>query len=1095
MSSKVAGKQYIILTAFFLFIVPLSWAGNDYRFVENKGQWHDAVLYKSAIPGGDLYVLKNALKYVFYNGLAKGHHNGLFDQHTTALRSNAIDHNLKNVHHAVEIRFIGANEASVIEGISRYPEKLNYIKGNDPKKWGIDVSSCAQVFIHELYPGIDLSLYSNEKGIKYDILVDPGVDPEQIQIVYEGQSQLKLRDNRVVVQTVFGEITEHIPVSYNLENNARTIVNTNFILDENQVRFSFPQGYDKSQRLVIDPELIFSTYSGSFADNWGFTATYDSEGNLFSGGIVLSTGFPTTNGVFQSAHSGEWDVGILKYDQEGKNLLWATYLGGSFSETPQSIIENSKGELVIYGTTSSPDFPTIANSFQKDFLGGDPIYDTTNQVPYRLVGGLPMRNGTDVFLAILSQDGSSLVGSTFIGGSENDGIIEKFKPLTKNYGDQFRGEVIVDNQDNIYVASNTSSPDFLLRNAAQADYAGGDNDGVVMKFNGDLSDLFWSTFVGGSGMDALYAVKVDKQGNVFAAGGTDSDDFPVTEKVIQPVKPGVTDIDGVVVKINPEGSAFEQCTYIGTPDYDQVYFLELDSSDRVYLLGQTQGMYPVSPNVYSNPNSGQFIHKLTNNLDSTFFSTVIGSGSGSPDFSPTAFLINECENIFVSGWGGRLNEPVFGYIGGSTTGLPISPNAFQTQTDGTDFYLAVLLQDAKQLLYGTYFGEANGRGEHVDGGTSRFDKRGIVYQSVCGGCGGSSGFPTWPPDVWSTTNNSNNCNNAAFKFDLASLLARFETDTEDFTNRGIRAGCYPLTLVFLNESLGGENYFWDFGEGTTTNKEDSIIITYEEPGFYPVTLTATDINTCIRESTARGTINVYDYGFNVSPDDSICYGESIQLAAIGGVSYEWSPSKGLNDPFVPDPIAAPDTTTIYSVFMEDENGCIGTDSVHIDVVPKITADFEFTKQFNCKESSVLSMSNTSEGASNFIWDFGDKTTSEEFEPTHRYQNSDSLQSYTITLTAGESFCSISKSISTNSVTPFIPNVISPNDDGKNDVFKIITEEPVSLRIFNRWGGEVYENETYQNTWDGGNLSSGVYFYELIMSDNSTRCNGWLQVLR
>ena len=144
-----------------------------------------------------------------------------------------------------------------------------------------------------------------------------------------------------------------------------------FAAIDDVVSFSFPKGYDKSSRLIIDPELIFSTYSGSTADNWGFTATYDDEGNLYSGGIVADTGYPVTTGVFQPDHGGEWDVGILKYDPTGKNLLWATYLGGTFSETPQSIIVNSKGELIIYGTTSSPDFPMTANSFNANFLGGE----------------------------------------------------------------------------------------------------------------------------------------------------------------------------------------------------------------------------------------------------------------------------------------------------------------------------------------------------------------------------------------------------------------------------------------------------------------------------------------------------------------------------------------------------------------------------------------------------------------------------------------------------------------------------------------------------------------------------------------------------
>ena len=1060
------------------------------RFVQNKGQWHSDVLFKTSIPGGDLFILRNKLKYVFYQNNKHGH-DGLSRQEES---SNSVKYP-DNLIHAVEVAFEGSDPGAVINGKNSIHGEVNYIKGANPAKWTIGINSYEALIINNLYKGVDFVLYSSNGRLKYDFEVTPGADPRQIRMKYEGQNELKVHNGKVVVSTVHGDFIENKPVSYVESGSRKQAVSTVYQVQEDLVSFHFPNGYDHNARLVIDPELIFSTYSGSYADNWGFTATYDDEGNLYSGGIVFDTGFPTTSGVFQSQHVGEWDVGILKYDPTGKNLLWATYLGGSYSETPQSLIVNSKGQLVIYGTTSSPDFPMVADSFHKSFLGGDPIYDTTNTVPYRLVGGIPMRNGTDIFLAILDEKGESLVGSTFIGGTENDGIMEKYMPLTRNYGDQFRGEVNLDWQDNIYVASNTSSPDFLIKNGVQTDYGGDVNDGVLMQFNPDLSDLYWSTYVGGSGMDALFSVKVDGKGNVFAAGGSNSIDFPVTNGTLKNEKSDSFDIDGVVVKFNADGSEMVSGTYLGTEDYDQVYFLELDSSDQVYVLGQTQGDYMVTEGVYSNPNGGQFIHKITNELDSTYFSMVIGSGSGSPDFSPTAFLVNECENIFISGWGGALNHPSFGYIGGSTIGLPVTSNAYQDETDGTDFYLMVLLQDAKQLLYATYFGERNGRGEHVDGGTSRFDKKGIVYQSVCGGCGGSSGFPTWPPDVWSRTNNSSNCNNAAFKFDLASLLARFETDTEDFTDRGIRQGCYPLTLVFLNESIGGEDFLWEFGEGTISDQEDSITITYENPGVYPIVLTATDINTCVRESKATGTITVFDYDFGIMPDDSICYGDNITLNAYGGIHYDWIPKNSLQNANSSSPIAKPDTTTMYAVKIIDQNGCIGEDSMEIKVIPQVIADFAIEKAYDCYGTPVMQVINNSENASDFLWDFGDGTISEDFEPQHRYEPSDSLKYYLVTLTSGESFCSNSKTIQVTSVTTFVPNFISPNGDGKNDAFEITANDAIDLHIYNRWGKEVYNAENYQNTWQAGDLAAGVYFYEIIFSDKNTRCNGWVQVMR
>ncbi len=1063
-----------------------------FRFIENKGQWHQDVLYRGAIPGGDIYVLKNKLKYVFYPSRRDNHSHGVSTESGTALRAQPKPGKFAQ---SVEVSFVGANGQSVIKSHERFSESINYIKGNDPSHWVTDAGAFAEVTISDLYPGIDLKLYSTVNGLKYDFVLKPGANPANIRMQYQGQDFLKIENDQLIFGTLLGLVQENKPVCFTEDAGMRKDVNAVYRKNADDIITFALDAYNPGEQLTIDPELIFSTFSGSFADNWGFTATFDDAGNLYSGGIVIDEGYPVTVGVFQMDYAGEWDVGILKYKPDGKELVYATYIGGTYTETPQSIIVNNRDELVIYGTTSSPDFPMIGSSYNDSFSGGDSILDDPDEDdPIRLVGGVPFVNGSDLYVAILSSDGTALVGATFVGGTGNDGLMERLRPLTKNYGDQFRGEVIVDPGNNIFVASNTSSTDFPIVNGWQADYGGGFNDGIVMKLSPDASQLLWSTYVGGSGMDALFSVKVDKAGNVFAAGGSESVDFPITAGTLKTSKPVPTNIDGVLVKIKSDGSQLIASTFLGTSSYDQAYCLEIDASDRVYVLGQTQGIYPVTAGVYSNPNSGQFIHKISNNLDATFFSTVIGSGSRSPNFSPTAFLVNECENIFLSGWGGVLNHPSFGYIGGNTVSLPTTSNAFLKTTDGSDFYLMVLLQDARQLLYGSFFGESGGR-DHVDGGTSRFDKRGIIYHSVCGGCGGSSGFPTWPPDVWSLTNNSDNCNNAAFKFDLAALKAIFETDNEDYTNRGIRAGCYPFTLVFLNESVGGENFFWDFGEGTTTDQEDSITVTYENPGIYTVVLTATDINTCTRVSQATGTITVYDYGFDIMPEDSICYGTNIELNASGGIDYQWTPAESLDNPGTSNPIASPDTTTLYSVNIVDQNGCIGSDSVLIRVIPKIQAIFEYEKVFDCHEPPLVKFYNKSEGASLYTWSFGDGNTSEELEPVHQFAPSDSAKNFNVILQAGQSFCRVSTTVPVSSVSPFVPNVITPNGDETNDAFEIRVDGQASLQIFNRWGLSVYQSDNYQNDWQGGELASGVYFYEIVFSDKNTRCNGWVQVLR
>ena len=1093
-------KLPVCFLLFFWWGLPSSFsqtkASVQGRFVENRGQWPREVMFRASFPGADVFILKSSIKYVFHN---RRHKQDQPERSRSAHDARLSASGELPVMQVVEVKFAGANEQPVVSGYEPGEVLYNYFLGADPSRWAGGLHSYRRVKLGSLYDGIDLELREKEGRLKYDIIVRAGADPSVIRMVYDGHSDLRVDGRQLVVQTALGEIREKQPVTFQETGAGRREIPCSFTLKENGVRFKIGGAYDPGGTLVIDPELIFSTYSGSYDDNWGFTATYDDEGNLFAGGIVEGQEFPVTNGAYQTTYGGgAWDVAILKFDSSGTDLHYATFLGGSFSETPQSLVVNHEGELLIYGTTSSPDFPLTPDAFQKDFKGGRTLDDIFNTVP-ALVGGIPFDNGSDLYIARLSRDGSHLLASTLAGGTGNDGLSETLWPLTKNYGDQFRGEIIVDDDDNVYVATVTSSPDFPVPGGFQTVYAGGHTDGVVMKFNKQLSDMIWGTFIGGTLTDGVHSLRLDRARNVFVGGGTNSTDYPVTPGTLKTEKPDPDDVDGVVSLISADGSRLLRSTYIGTAAYDQVYLIDTDSAKNLYMLGQTRGAYEVTPGVYSNPGSGQFIHKIGHDLDTTYYSTVIGSGSGSPDFRPTAFLVNECENILLSGWGGILNREVnnlgyhTGYVGGSTKELPVSPNAFQTYSDGSDFYLMVLLKDAKTLLYATFFGELGGF-EHVDGGTSRFDKRGIVYQAVCGSCGGRNNFPT-TPGAWSNTNNSKNCNNAAFKFDLSSLIARFDTNTPEFDQPGIRSGCYPLDLIFINESIGGESYFWDFGNGDTTSQADMVEVTYEDPGVYEVVLTATDINTCTRVSKAHGTITVHDYDFSIMDPDSICYGDAIKLYAGGGVDYTWEPAESLSNPHVAEPVATPDTTTVYTVNVTDANGCAFEDSVEISVVPEIVADFEIEKRYDCLSPAIFHFKNLSERAKDFFWDFGDGNTSVDFEPVHQYAASDTVRTFAVELTASASFCSEDKTEEVRTVQPFIPNFVSPNGDGKNDRFVVRTDHRVKLRIFNRLGRLEYSNDAYQDEWPEEGHSIGVYYYEITFFDQKTTCKGWVEIRR
>jgi hypothetical protein len=170
---------------------------------------------------------------------------------------------------------------------------------------------------------------------------------------------------------------------------------------------------------------------------------------------------------------------------------------------------NSKEELIILGSTSSADFPTTLNAFDRSFNGGTPV------------GGIvvPYQRGSDIIIARVNREGTKLLSSTFLGGGSNDGLNPLYGELEKNYGDQLRGDVVTDKDDNIYISSVTASDDFPQLSGLDDSFNGGSTDALVAKLSSDLTGLIWSTYIGGIGADASMSIKFDKTGGIFIAGG------------------------------------------------------------------------------------------------------------------------------------------------------------------------------------------------------------------------------------------------------------------------------------------------------------------------------------------------------------------------------------------------------------------------------------------------------------------------------------------------------------------------------------------------------------------------------------------------
>ncbi|MCC3159972.1 gliding motility-associated C-terminal domain-containing protein [Hymenobacter sp. 15J16-1T3B] len=857
------------------------------EFIENKGQWDSRARYAAPLPAGRLFVEATGLTYSFVDPQQLAAH------HRHGQEGAAASEKLHG--HAYSVRFVGARSGAALQPALPTGEVRNYLLGNDAKRWAKGVGGYRELRYQSLWTGIDAHLYENRQGqLEYDFELAAGAAPGRIRLRYDGADRLQLRPDGVLeVATSVGTVTELAPQAWQLDaRGQQQPVACRYVLQGREVHFELGR-YDASRPLTIDPTVVFSSFTGSTADNWGFTATYDQQGNMYSGGIAFAAGYPASPGAFDTSFGGVIDMAIIKYNSAATgsaSRLWATYLGGSATEVPHSLVVNNQGDLLILGTTSSANYPVSTNGFDQHFEGGPSF------VP---LSGIDYRFGSDLVVSRLSNDGASLVGSTFLGGTNNDGLLTttgSFNQLVHNYGDQFRGDITVDAADNVYLTTSTASTNFPLIGAVQSSHRGGLYDAVVARLSPTLNALTFSTYFGGTGADAAYSIQVNAARDIYIGGGTTSVDLSPTTGAHQPTLFG--GVDGYIAHLSPNlasGYQAQRVTYLGTGQHDEVYFLQLDGLGGVYALGQTRGTWPVVGNVYQNRNGRQFVNKLAPDLGSVVLSTAFGTGRTNPDISPTAFLVDQCERIYICGWGGDINGGSYGNE--NTRGLPVTSNAIQPNTDGNDFYLIQLAPYASALEYATYFGGSSE--EHVDGGTSRFDRRGMVYQAVCGGCGGSSSFPV-PPGAgsYTTRNGASNCNNAAFKIDFGMNVAVAGPNQSVCVDAApLRLGGSPAGGTWAGPGVSGSVAGgYSFAPGTAA------------VGTHQLTYTVASTGTCVTTSTLNMTVvPLTPVTFALPPQ--MCLDEApIRLTATvsGGT---WSGPGVSGDQFSPR-AAGPGTHTI-----------------------------------------------------------------------------------------------------------------------------------------------------------------------------------------
>ncbi|HEX2897417.1 MAG TPA: SBBP repeat-containing protein [candidate division Zixibacteria bacterium] len=667
-------------------------------FTENQGQWPDSILYRSSADGATMWYTPTGVYYQFAGKAPKS------DDRLSPLPMQDIVCRPGKVPDFVKIsmikaQFVGANESPCVLGEYEMEYKCNYFIGNDSSKWRTDVPNYESIQYKEVYPGIDMKYYGNGKQLEYDFIVSPGANFSQIQIRYFDADTLCIAENGdLKIKTNFGEITELQPKIHQIIDGRKVSIKGNYVLmSKNSFGFELESQYNPELALVIDPLLVYSTYLGGSGDDDAWGLAVDDSGAAYVVGHTLSTDFPTLNPnqPDQASH----DAFVTKLARNGNSLVYSTYLGGSSDDFGKDITVDGDGSVFVTGYTTSSDFPT-QNPFQNThqqiedvfvtklsssgdslvystYLGGNNsdygygvaiddsgsvfVTGSTESTDFPTLNPFQDTHQTggtyDAFVSKLSIAGSSLVYSTYLGGTNDEGA---------------DGGIAIDSTGAAYITGLTASSDFPTVNPFQGTYQGGIWDAFVSKLSSAGDSLEYSTYLGGNERDEGRGIVVDESGNAFVAGLTISSNFPVLNP-FQAIQGSVDSLDAFVTKLSSDGNNLIYSTYLGGSGSDYCDGIAFHSSGTAYVTGVTTSVnFPtLDPNQGTLQGTDAFVTKLSESGNGLLFSTYLGGSNLDYIFGDIA--VDAFGTAYVTGHTYSIDFPTL--------------NQFQTNQDFADAFV------------------------------------------------------------------------------------------------------------------------------------------------------------------------------------------------------------------------------------------------------------------------------------------------------------------------------------------------------------------------------------------------------------------------
>jgi len=558
----------------------------------------------------------------------------------------------------LRMKFVGANAHPRIAGEAKQSGTVNYFAGK-PNEWRTKIPVYSRVRYRNLYAGIDLVFYGNNRELEYDLVVAPGADHGRIKLAVTGADQIRIDDQgNLVLSTSQGEVVQQKPKIYQRNGTALTAVAGEYVITgKDEIGFRLGN-YDRHAAVVIDPVLRYSTLLGGSDLDRGNAIAVDSSNRAVVVGTTCSQNFPA-KGSGTPPTPRLCSAFITKFDFTGSHLVFSTFLGDGDGGTGVAL-DSFSNIYVIGQTFSFGRFPTTAGAFQTTFGGS-----------------------SDAFVTKLNASGRALLYSTFLGGSGADA----------------GGSIAVDSEGNAYVTGTTESSNFpttagVFQHDCTLQLNGSCQSAFVTKLNASGSRALYSTYLGGHGTQQASGIDVNGSGNAFVTGGTTAIDFPTTAGTAQPVLLGAA--DAFVSQLSSSGSHLIYSTFLGGSSDDSASSIALDSLGNAFVVGSTSSndfpvknaFQPLCALTFRVCFSG-FVTKL-NSSGLLVYSTFLGGGVDGPD----------------AGSGIAVTPGGQAYVTGSTRSshFPVTQNAFQRVPGSENDLYITKFSPAGHLIYSSYLG-------------------------------------------------------------------------------------------------------------------------------------------------------------------------------------------------------------------------------------------------------------------------------------------------------------------------------------------------------------------------------------------------------